>query len=217
MPLHQPSVPVAALRERTRRVGSRPLLTYHELETGARVDISATTAANWVGKLAWALDDAGVMAGERVALPVLATNPTHWLALLWGLGVWAAGATISLSEDADVAVVGPGEESAALTVFHAAGDLWGRDAGDVLAQPDEWRAEPVDPLALAIAEPALTHAQVAELEADSSRRLVAPVGATDALLALAAGLVGGGSLVLLDAVAAPDVALRIAEAERATG
>jgi uncharacterized protein (TIGR03089 family) len=76
---------------------SRPLITWVDLDSGTRVELSRATAANWVAKTGGLLqDDLEVSAGDRVALAL----PVHWQAVTWALGCWAVGAVVQPVETA---------------------------------------------------------------------------------------------------------------------
>jgi uncharacterized protein (TIGR03089 family) len=82
---------------------SRPFVTYYDLATGERVELSGTTARNWVMKAANLLvDEADADVGARVML----TLPTHWMRMVWLLASWAVGGTV-VDRDADVGIAGP--------------------------------------------------------------------------------------------------------------
>lgn len=85
---------------------SRPLVTWVDLDSGARVELSVATVANWVAKTGGLLqDDLEVSAGDRVALSL----PAHWQAVTWALGCWSVGAVVQCFEAAgspDVEVYG---------------------------------------------------------------------------------------------------------------
>lgn len=93
-----------------------PLLTYYDDATGERVELSATTLANWVAKTVNLLVlECGVGPGSRLALHL----PRHWTTAVWVLAADAVGAEVrhepgipspAISSPAipvDVAVVGP--------------------------------------------------------------------------------------------------------------
>lgn len=70
---------------------SRPAVTWLDTASGARVELSVATVANWVAKTGGLLqDELDVTAGDRVRLSL----PAHWLAVTWALGCWAVGAVV---------------------------------------------------------------------------------------------------------------------------
>ncbi len=99
--------------------GGRPFVTYYDDLTGERIELSVTTAANWVAKTANLLvDGLGLGPGDVVNLDL----PRHWQLTVWGLATWTAGLTVDLGADlaqAQVAVCGPQGIRAA----QAAGDV----------------------------------------------------------------------------------------------
>lgn len=105
-----------------RRDPAQPLLTY--LDGPARVELSGSTAANWVAKTANLLTD-GFASPERVGLLL----PLHWQTVCLLLGGVAAGATV-------VVAASPEELEGCAVAFTAAEDAEAAlDAGvdDVLA------------------------------------------------------------------------------------
>jgi uncharacterized protein (TIGR03089 family) len=68
------------LRDRVRRDGARPVVTYLDLESGERMELSTVTLANIVAKTAGLLrDDLDVAPGTSIALHL----PMHWQASVW--------------------------------------------------------------------------------------------------------------------------------------
>jgi len=106
-----------------------PLLTYYDIHTGERVELSGATFATWAAKISHLLrDEVGLAPGERVGL---LTRP-HWLPLAVCAGVWAAGG-------APVVDLVPGQDAelAAVALTCLDGDILDRPpaatAGEVLA------------------------------------------------------------------------------------
>lgn len=96
----------SALQKRVRSSGAAPLVTYVDLASGERTELSATSLANAAAKIANALrDEFDLEAGARVCLDV----PQHWQRAAWCAGVWTARC-----------VVAPGLRSADLVVTTAA-------------------------------------------------------------------------------------------------
>jgi uncharacterized protein (TIGR03089 family) len=80
---------------------ARPLLTYYDDATGERVELSATTFANWVAKTANLLQgDLAAEPGDRLALLL----PAHWQTAVWLIACSALGGD---ADGADLAVAGP--------------------------------------------------------------------------------------------------------------
>ena len=81
----------ALLADQVRRDGARPLVTFYDDATGERVELSATTLANWVAKTANLLqDEFDVGPGSTVAVAL----PVHWQTAAVLLGVWSCGAAV---------------------------------------------------------------------------------------------------------------------------
>jgi uncharacterized protein (TIGR03089 family) len=221
---------VSALVRRARRDGARPLITYYDLGTGARTELSGTTFANWVDKTYHLLFELDVRPGDVVALPLAVTDPGHWVTLALTAGAWQAGAVVVAGDDSDAVVtaVGPGRMDGAGTLLacslHPLG--FGSETPllpgvidfsiDVRSQPDAHVEEPVAESAPAWRDDdgVLSHLDLAAAAPVSARVLVRPTTPRDTLLAgYVAPLLGGGSAVVVvggdeDAVA------RIATQER---
>ncbi|WP_019931009.1 TIGR03089 family protein [Nocardia sp. BMG111209] len=83
---------------------SGPRITYYDDATGARIELSALTLANWAAKTANLIrDEFGLTAGSRVAVLL----PAHWQTAAALLGCWWAGVEVVLApdEDAELALV----------------------------------------------------------------------------------------------------------------
>lgn len=66
----------------------RPLVTHYDDATGARVELSRATVANWAAKTAnWLVDEADVEPGTAVAVAL----PPHWQTAGILLGTWWCG------------------------------------------------------------------------------------------------------------------------------
>ncbi|MGY1693514.1 TIGR03089 family protein [Geodermatophilus sp. SYSU D00814] len=91
MPTTRPSTPSDLLDLALRRDASAPLVTSYDDATGERVELSATTLANWVAKTADLLqDEFDVAPGSTVAVVL----PVHWQTAAVLLGVWSCGAAV---------------------------------------------------------------------------------------------------------------------------
>jgi uncharacterized protein (TIGR03089 family) len=95
-----PSSPADLLAGAVRRDAAAPLVTYYDDLSGERVELSATTLANWVAKTANLLQeefDVGPGSTVAVALPV------HWQTAAVLLGAWSCGAAVldTAGEDDD--------------------------------------------------------------------------------------------------------------------
>lgn len=99
------------LRRRARSRGADPLVTYYDLGTGERTELSAVSFLNWVDKTSnLFVDDYLLDAGALVDLELARTAPGHWVTLAIELAVWQVGATVHVGEPverADLLVLGP--------------------------------------------------------------------------------------------------------------
>jgi len=110
------------LRQRIRFGGSDPLITYYDLDTGERTELSATSFANWVDKTSHlVVDELGVDVGDVVRLSLAESHPGHWVTLVWELACWQVGAAVAVggvSDRVTAQVVGPqwsGYETSTMT------------------------------------------------------------------------------------------------------
>jgi uncharacterized protein (TIGR03089 family) len=75
-----------------------PRITYYDDATGARIELSALTLANWAAKTANLIrDEFGLTPGARVAVLL----PAHWQTAAVLLGCWWAGTEVVLRADED--------------------------------------------------------------------------------------------------------------------
>ena len=91
--------PVATAPEayaaRLRRAAAAPLVTFYDLDSGERVELSGTTWVNWAAKVAGLLtDELDLERGDRLLVDLGA----HWQTSVVLGGAWWAG----------IAVVAPG-------------------------------------------------------------------------------------------------------------
>ena len=123
-----PDTPAGLLTSAVRREPAAPLLTYYDDTTGERIELSATTFANWVAKSANLLQnefDVGPGSTVAVALPV------HWQTAAVLLAIWSCGATVldTAAEDEgrldDVDVVIAAEDRLHSLEEHAVAELLG--------------------------------------------------------------------------------------------
>ena len=78
-----------------------PRITYYDDATGARIELSTVTLANWAAKTGNLLrDEFGAGPDSRVAVLL----PAHWQTAAVLFGVWWIGAEAVLSGDADIAL-----------------------------------------------------------------------------------------------------------------
>jgi uncharacterized protein (TIGR03089 family) len=88
---NQPSTPSDLLRAALRRAPAAPLLTAYDDVAASRVELSATTFANWVAKSANLLqEEFDVGPGSRVAVVL----PPHWQSAAVLMAAWSCGATV---------------------------------------------------------------------------------------------------------------------------
>lgn len=226
-------------RERLRSLGPSPLLTFYDLATGERVELSHTTADNWVAKTANLVTDLGVGAGDRVQLSL----PPHWQSAVWCLATWAVGAALVDCEP-DLLVTGPGSPDSPGLPPTSAADLVVcslRPLGlpceaplppgaldyalEVRGHADRFTgpAPASDSLAIDLGGRRRTHAEALAAPATGSDPAAGRLMQVDGTVAslvdlLVRALVCGGSLVLVLAGDAADPASisRIAESERVT-
>lgn len=86
------------------RDGGRPLITFYDDTTGERTELSVTTYANWVAKVASLLvDELEVEHGSRLRVDL----PAHWLTPVVLGAAWAGGLEVIWEGAADAVVTGP--------------------------------------------------------------------------------------------------------------
>jgi uncharacterized protein (TIGR03089 family) len=85
------SHPAALLDDALRRNPAAPLVTQYDDATGERIELSATTLANWVSKTANLLQDEFDVERDRTVAVAL---PVHWQTAAVLLAVWSCGATV---------------------------------------------------------------------------------------------------------------------------
>lgn len=89
--------PESARQAALRRDPAAPVITFYDLDTGDRVELSAATLDNWVAKVANLLRfEYGIGAGDTVALEL----PLHWQVPVFAFATWGLGASIVLGEGA---------------------------------------------------------------------------------------------------------------------
>lgn len=99
------------LRRRARSHGPDPLVTYYDLGSGARTELSGVSFLNWVDKTSNLLVDELLLdPGAVVDLTLARSAPGHWVTLVLELAAWQVGATVRVSASpgpADLLVLGP--------------------------------------------------------------------------------------------------------------
>lgn len=203
---------------------SLPLLTYYDQSTGERVELSATTTANWVAKTSnFLVDDLDADGSTRIRVGI----PTHWLRFVWILSAWNVGAAI-VDAAADIGLSGPElkadeRHKVAASLRPLGGRFITEPAGfldlgaGVPGHGDHFFAmDPPTPASLAveIGGVARTHADLLAISPDPRRILVEPGTIERDAELIVAALLGGGSLVVVTSATAADIA-RVAEQESA--
>ena len=79
-----------------------PLITYYDTDTGERIELSATSLANWINKTANFLTDE-LMVDEGVTIQV--TLPLHWQSVVWLQAAWACGVSVDVETRSPRSVV----------------------------------------------------------------------------------------------------------------
>ena len=209
------------LRLRVGRDGSSPLITYYDLRSGERTELSAVTFTNWVAKTSNLLDELGVAPRDAVRLDLARDAPGHWITYVWAAACWEVGAVVALrpfARGAALVVVGPDwsgyETSIATDIVACALRPLGQPfwepltagvldyAVEVRRQADRYSGASSSPSALAWLDDdrQLTASELAEIGAADppERRLVRP---SETWPAIAEGLLtplnSGGSTVVV--------------------
>jgi uncharacterized protein (TIGR03089 family) len=190
----------------------RPFITYYDLATGERTELSGTTTQNWVAKAANLLtDECDAGPGTHIAVAL----PSHWMRYVWLLATWAIGATVS-GDGADIIVVGPdlnaeGSEGARFRLASALRPFGARfdrpvagfvDLGEALpGQPDAFfpfQQEDDSDVAVALPGRRESFAALSSSLTPSPARLALRPDTLDRDIdAVVAAARGGGSIVLV--------------------
>jgi uncharacterized protein (TIGR03089 family) len=96
------------LQDRARAQPGTPVVTFADVRTGSRTELSAASLQNAAAKIANALRDSfDLEPGSRVGVQI----PQHWQRSAWCAGVWTAGCVLVLDDAApvDLIVAGPSE------------------------------------------------------------------------------------------------------------
>jgi uncharacterized protein (TIGR03089 family) len=230
-----------------RRLGTdpgQPLVTFYDLGTGERVELSVTTFGNWVAKTASLLgDEHGLERGQTLRVDL----PAHWLGPVFLGAAWTLGMAVTDDEEPDGVVCGPdglarwAPYAARVPVLACSLLALGvrfaeplppgvHDVGvEVWSQPDgftPWDPPTSDDLAVAWGSERLTQAELWGRAATGSshsgggRLLSTANPASPAGLAAITGPLGGGGSLVLVAGHAPDPTdggvARLYDAERCT-
>lgn len=210
-----------------------PFVTYYNVDSGERVELSGTTMRNWIAKASSLLvDDLDAEPGTRLWLGL----PTHWLRSVWILAAWTVGTPL-VDVAGDIAVTGPDLDlgaspgarhrlASALLPFGVRFQDPPRDfldLGEVLpGQPDIF--VPFNPptdadLAVDLDGRRQTRAElISSVQPSGERLLLTPGSLSRDLDAIVSAARGGGSIVLVSGTAerAADTDLaRLAQQERA--
>jgi len=202
---------------------AQPFITYYDMSTGERIELSTVTTANWVAKTSnFLVDELDAEPGARIRIGL----PSHWLTMVWILSAWNVGAAV-VDRAADIGLSGP--ELSADEPHRLAASL--RPLGGRFATPppgfldigaevpghgDRFVAlDPPGPSTVAIDLDGTrsTHAELIDgARPDDTRRVVEPgTLSRDAALLVASSL-GAGSLVVV-ASATPEQLSRVAAQE----
>lgn len=209
-----------ALEKRVGSDGSRPLVTWYDLDNGHRTELSARTFANWVDKTVNLMASVGLAERPQVGLPLLLSHPGHWVGLVWTMAVWQIGGQVLAEpretlDAVDLAVVGPdnthpvpGVETVACSL-HPLGLGFPTprraviDYAEVTSHPDGHWAYPAHDASTAFtSEGTVRSAGEIDLVPASDRRLALRVSGDQhpwrvVADALVAPVLGGGSIVVL--------------------
>lgn len=94
----------AVLADQLRRDPGRPFLTFYDHATDERVELSLTTYANWVAKVAGLLVEEGDLErGDSLRVDL----PAHWLGPVFLGAAWTVGLRVTTSDAPDAVVCGP--------------------------------------------------------------------------------------------------------------
>ena len=204
--------------------GAQPLVTWYQPATGARVEFSAITWANWVDKAVNLLGGLGADDSPVVGAPLVVEHPGHWMSWVWAQATWQVGGELWVGHrgqlsQVDVAVVGPddpfpmpGAETVACSL-HPLGMGFAQppagvtDGAELLSEPDLHFATPAPanqtwlrftPTGDGEQAAEFTGAELSDRDPIPGRVLVVGSSPATVLAAWAGVLIGGGSLVLVD-------------------
>jgi uncharacterized protein (TIGR03089 family) len=178
------------LRQRVGSNGSAPLLTYYDLDSGERTELSAISFSNWVDKTSNMLvDDLAVDQGDVISMPLAVEAPGHWLTAVWQLASWQVGLIVDLTNPPTPAAVVTGRQwrgyegpEIYACALHPLGfgfaeplPVGVRDyAIEVRSHGDRYSGLPpeVDQMAWIDAERTVTQADLIKIDGPPARRLV---------------------------------------------
>jgi uncharacterized protein (TIGR03089 family) len=225
----------ARLRRWIRERGSAPLLTYYDVGSGERTELSGISIGNWVAKTSNLLvDELMTDPGDQVELALAEGHPGHWVTLVWELACWEVGAVVSIGRPAGARIVVTGPQAAAVPgpaevvacSLHPLGLGFGHPLPtgvldyslEVHGQPDQFAAVPRSGRTPAWLDDGrrLTQAElVAAAAPDPTRRLLRPSDPWSAAEGLVGAVLGGGSVVVVVGSVTDERLRAIAEQEHA--
>ena len=206
------------LRQRVRTAGAEPLITYYELASGVRTELSSVTFANWVDKTCNLIAEEHLLdPGDVVELALAVENPGHWVTACWELACWQLGLTVSVNSGLPPSLVvtgpdwsayGEGGVEVVACSLHPLGLGFASPppagvadyASEVRVQPDSFAPTPQSGLSLAWADHhrQLSQADLIDLPATAARRLVRASDPWETCRdGLLTALVSGGSAVVV--------------------
>jgi uncharacterized protein (TIGR03089 family) len=178
------------LRQRVRINGSAPLVTYYDLGSGERTELSASTFGNWVDKTSNLLvDEVAVNEGDVISMPLALEAPGHWITAAWQVACWQVGLAVDLTDSSPAAAVVTGRQwqghiapEVYACALHPLGLGFNEPlppgvhdyAIEVRRHADKFFGQPPEPAATAWvdAERTLTQAEVIKVDGPPARRLV---------------------------------------------
>jgi len=194
---------IHALADRVRRSGGSPLLTCYDAADDSRIELSATTFANWVDKTANLIVDLGHEDGEPIDIALATTHPGHWVTYVWIAAAWQRGCPVmDGTGDTSLLVVGPHDTGRAPTTVMCSLHPLGRalaeapagvgDYVEVFGQPD------LHDEAIGLGEAMWSDRPIGRVTPSDERLLIADPapGWQTVATALVAPVLGGGSTVL---------------------
>ncbi|MBF4768121.1 TIGR03089 family protein [Nocardioides agariphilus] len=219
----------------------RPLVTYYDLGTGERVELSVTTYANWVAKTASLMsEEHGLERGQRLRVDL----PTHWLGPVFLGAAWMVGLVVTDDDEPDAVVCGPAAlehwapyadrrpvlacsllplgvrfaEPLPAGVHDVGLEVWGQPDSFVAWDPPGPGDAAVDWEGRELSQTQLWGLAAAGTSHPGGGRVLSTANpaSPSGLAAFTEPLGGGGSLVLVAGSGAPEDLARIAEVERVT-